>query len=382
MPQTPPPSLIETSESPNLAAAYRAALQSFGDGNFGAAETGLRSVLHKDPDHLGAARLLVTVLENAGDRRRAAAARRRVRRIEAENACAVGATMLAYGGFRKAEAAYRQALDLMPDFPPALAGLGDAAYGRKKMDQALDYYRRYLEQDPDDPSAQHMVAALERKTSKQPDRASQAYVRDTFDAYADHFDQSLMEDLAYRAPEVVADIVRQGLTGVAAPDAPDAPHALDVLDLGCGTGLSGAPLRAIAGRLDGVDLSSRMLAQAKNRGIYDRLTRGDIIEVMDRRPGRYDLLLAVDALNYFGDLDDVFRAAAVALRPGGRLAATFETQRTAGFSLTGSGRYAHSPGYVRSVARRHGFGLELSRRDVLRTEFGRPVQGDCRLFRR
>ena len=39
-----------------------------------------------------------------------------------------------------------------------------------------------------------------------------------------------------------------------------------VLDLGCGTGLSGALFRRHANRLDGVDLSPAMLDRARERG--------------------------------------------------------------------------------------------------------------------
>ena len=46
---------------------------------------------------------------------------------------------------------------------------------------------------------------------------------------------------------------------------------LDILDIGCGTGLVGAQVRDLAGRLDGVDLSPAMLEKAKIKGVYDGL---------------------------------------------------------------------------------------------------------------
>ena len=44
-----------------------------------------------------------------------------------------------------------------------------------------------------------------------------------------------------------------------------------VLDLGCGTGLAGEALRRRAAWLEGVDLSSGMIDQARRKGLYDRL---------------------------------------------------------------------------------------------------------------
>ena len=46
----------------------------------------------------------------------------------------------------------------------------------------------------------------------------------------------------------------------------ETPSALDILDLGCGTGSTGAAFAPIARRLDGVDLSPRMIEQARARG--------------------------------------------------------------------------------------------------------------------
>ena len=51
--------------------------------------------------------------------------------------------------------------------------------------------------------------------------------------------------------------------------------ALDILDLGCGTGLAGEAFLDLAHRLDGVDLSPLMIARArKHCGIYDDLVIG------------------------------------------------------------------------------------------------------------
>src|SRR3546814_9485717 len=57
-----------------------------------------------------------------------------------------------------------------------------------------------------------------------------------------------------------------------------------ILDLGCGTGLSGVPFRSYASRLDGIDLASGMIENAARRGSYDTLTQGEIHEGLDALP--------------------------------------------------------------------------------------------------
>ena len=99
---------------------------------------------------------------------------------------------------------------------------------------------------------------------------------------------------------------------------------LFAVDLGCGTGLSGAILRPHAGRLVGVDLSGAMLEQAGKRGLYDELVREEIGDWLERERGRVDVALALDVFIYVGELARVMRALSAALVPGGLVAFTTE----------------------------------------------------------
>jgi SAM-dependent methyltransferase len=73
--------------------------------------------------------------------------------------------------------------------------------------------------------------------------------------------------LKYRAPDLIAEQIGRLVPA----------RDIDVLDLGCGTGLLGARLRMLARSLTGVDLSANMIEQARRRNIYDRLVRADLI---------------------------------------------------------------------------------------------------------
>ena len=97
-----------------------------------------------------------------------------------------------------------------------------------------------------------------------PPRASDAFIETTFDSFAASFDSKLAR-LSYRAPALVAEMLKR--SGIAPT------KSLDVLDAGCGTGLCGALIAPYARRLIGVDLSGRMLAQARQRNVYDELLR-------------------------------------------------------------------------------------------------------------
>ncbi len=61
-----------------------------------------------------------------------------------------------------------------------------------------------------------------------------------------------------------------------------------VIDLGCGTGLSGLALRAAGFEtVDGLDFSAEMLAEARKTGAYRTLIEGDVLEPATPPEGAY-----------------------------------------------------------------------------------------------
>jgi SAM-dependent methyltransferase len=99
-----------------------------------------------------------------------------------------------------------------------------------------------------------------------------------------------------------------------------------VLDFGCGIGRVSAALASLAGEVVGVDLSERMIAEARARAsglpnVSFESTDGAALPFPD---GRFDLILAVDSYPYLvragGDvLPRHLDEAARLLRPGGDL---------------------------------------------------------------
>lgn len=234
-------------------------------------------------------------------------------------------------------------------------------------EQAAQLYREWLVEEPDNPVVQHMLAACEGLTDAMPPRASDAYVENVFDAYAESFDASL-EKLHYRAPELVAQEV-QRLFG--------APRgALAIVDAGCGTGLCGPLLRPWAARLAGCDLSVGMLRRARPRGCYDVLHKAELGHYLATQPDAFDLVVSADTLCYFGDLHEVLGTAAMALRAAGRIVFTVEALDVgSGLKLQATGRYVHSRQHVLECLQAAGFDQAQVEPAVSRREGGRDVAG-------
>jgi predicted TPR repeat methyltransferase len=234
------------------------------------------------------------------------------------------------------------------------AELGDTA-------RARSWFERARAINPEDGEADARLDALESSDALTP-----AYVRTLFDQYAEEFDAALTQTLKYRAPILVARMLER---------LPLPTGGADILDLGCGTGLSGRALKPFALRLDGVDLSPGMIAKARALGIYATLTASDAVGALDAAERRWDVIAAIDMLNYVGDLHKLMRSASARLAPGGWFVGTVEAHDGEGAILTAKRRYAHSAAYLRAAAQAASLDPVTIEDGVLRTEAGAPVAG-------
>lgn len=274
-----------------------------------------------------------------------------------------GRACLDAGHLAAAIEALQRAVRLAPEDGAIRTALGRAWLAAADPGKAAFHFRRAIEIDSENEEAR---AWLVRAESAEPELAP-AFVRTLFDQYAATFDAD-MAALSYRAPETLARLFARVAGSPAA-------GTLDVLDLGCGTGLAGLAFRPYARSIAGVDLSPRMIENARARGVYDRLAVGDMTRTMLDSPASFDLILAADALGYLGDLAPLLRAARGALRPRGHFAATVEESPGEDFALGPARRFRHAGSYVRREAGAAGFAVVALENCELRRDRGAPVAG-------
>jgi predicted TPR repeat methyltransferase len=255
-----------------------------------------------------------------------------------------------------------------PDRPCAEAHFfaGCAYFELLDFDQARHAFHCYLKRVPSDDLGARVH--LDRLNRGPPAQLPASYVRLLFDQYADRFDDHLLNRLNYRTPRHLATALRK-VRGRRAGG------GLDVLDIGCGTGLAGARFRDNARFLAGVDLSPRMIAKARDKKLYDQLRVGGAEPLLNQSPNAWDLVVAADMLIYVGNLTLLLAAVARALRPGGHFVASIECGDELDFELQMSKRFAHRPAYVAAAAHAAGLSVVLSRKHVPRRERQKRVAG-------
>lgn len=279
------------------------------------------------------------------------------------------AGVLLHGG--RPEAAldsWHRALAARPGYARAQLGLANTLRALGRHEAAVIAYRQAKKLGADAAAVDYLLAALGTGTA--PPASPPEYVAALFDGYAPRFERHLVDELRYRTPELLVRLLEEHLPANARSDA-----QLDVLDLGCGTGLCGPLLRPFARHLAGVDLSRAMLARARALAVYDDLACAGIVPFLEGGGRRWHVLAAADVLVYVGDLDALFGAARQALAEGGVFAFSVEALEEGTYALRPSGRYAHAAPYLRDCAARHGFAVRALDPCTLRQDSGVDVAG-------
>lgn len=154
-------------------------------------------------------------------------------------------------------------------------------------------------------------------------REAEAFYRVWADDYEDH----MVGELGYCSPRLVAERLIRYVGDTAA----------EVLDIGCGTGLT-SDLLSEQGfhNIDGIDLTVSMLEKARARGIYRNLIQADLNEPIDLPDQSYDGMVSSGTFTcgHVGPepLDELVRL----LRPGGLLSFSIHMDiwEPAGFRVT------------------------------------------------
>ena len=262
-----------------------------------------------------------------------------------------------------------QATELAPNFASAWFTLGEIRQQLKERDKAVAAFRRARASDPDD---RHGAAVwLMRLGADALAEMPQGYVQALFDQYAPRFEAALLGDLGYRAPQLLFKAVLSVRLAARKP-----AFFKRAIDLGCGTGLGAGAFAKEVDHFIGIDLSPKMIEQARLTGLYAELEVADMVAALrGRLDASANLILAADAMCYVGDIAPVLSEAKRVLAPAGVFAFTLETHDGDGVMIGEGLRYAHGKKIVRDKVVAAGLALAHMEEASPRTEDNEPVRG-------
>ncbi len=275
----------------------------------------------------------------------------------------LGVMLSELGRLSEAEASYKKAIQSKPDYAEAHNNLGNVFKTVGKLGEAIASLKKAIELKPDYAEAKYILAALSGETIA---TAPRGYVEGLFDNFAAKFESSLVNNLEYKIPRVMAEIIIKDC---------EFDSLGSIIDLGCGTGLFGIEIKQFCKRLEGVDLSEKMLYEANEKNVYDKLIKQDILAYLSTESLDFDYFISTDVFVYIGDLSDVFRLIKSRNKTGGKIAFTTEDCDGDGFFLEQSGRYSHSKNYIESLCKKFFYQLRYFETQALRKEKNKFING-------
>lgn len=260
---------------------------------------------------------------------------------------------------------YSKLLELQPDNAAALFGRAQALHAKGDDESSVRDCETLLAREPGNEEYKFLhLLASGRTPLSQPTEV----VKKLFDPVADTFDMHMVVGLKYRLPKQVAGLIKDRYPEL----------KLNVLDLGCGTGLLGVCLGRIQGAMVGVDVSEAMTAKALWHQVYDRIHHVNVLDALRETPDSlYDVIACLDVFIYVGLLTNVIPDAYRILVPGGHLIFSCETagEDEADLVLRATGRYAHKRSHVEALCRSAGFADVAIEDCDLRMEQGTAIAG-------
>lgn len=202
-------------------------------------------------------------------------------------------------------------------------------------------------------------------------RSSAQYIKKTFDEFADSFEDTLLQ-LDYCVPQLIATKIKENISHFN-------DKKLSILDIGCGTGLCGIELKKIfpESKINGVDLSSKMLGVAEQKNIYKSLFCADIESFLSSSEKQYNLMVAADVFTYFGDLEKVIKGVFLSLEKDGMFVFSISAinDENSSWQQHLSGRFLHSKKYIKKCLSNCGFSNIKYTQSILRKEGDKDVVG-------
>ena len=121
-------------------------------------------------------------------------------------------------------------------------------------------------------------------TLKDKTKLPREFIIKLFDYYAKNFEKSLINDLEYKIPSEIKNLLLEN----------SVESLGSILDMGCGTGLIGLELEKYCNYLEGIDLSIKMIEEAKQKKVYDKLIQTDIVDYLNNNTLNFDYFIAAD----------------------------------------------------------------------------------------
>lgn len=185
-------------------------------------------------------------------------------------------------------------------------------------------------------------------------------VQAIYSQYAKDYDRELRDDMHYRAYAEVPQLVIDTL---------DHKDRVNVLDLGCGTGLSSMLFFEQGWQVTGIEGTRAMIQQARKLP-YKKLVQQDLELPWRVADHAFDAIVLVGVMEYIGRPDSLFGQASRKLRKGGLMGVSVPYKNKA---CSDAGLKSYYKQEIAPMLSKAGFRTECSRRTLGYQDNGRAI---------
>ena len=224
---------------------------------------------------------------------------------------------------------------------------------QKEPEEAIKIAKLWQKNAPENIFAEHTLNAFENKNPTN----NTLYAEALFDTFAPLY-EARMQQIEYNILNKIKEL--------------NIPVQGKILDLGCGTGSAAAELKTEGSSWTGVDISSNMLAVARQKNLYDVLIKDDVISFLRTNTSKYDFVLCLDVFPYIQNVEELIEKSfpfklIFSIEKAPDSVQTFE--------LSSFGRYRHHPEYIQNLLTKAGYKSVKTHNLSLRKENALNVEG-------
>lgn len=271
-----------------------------------------------------------------------------------------GVAQMGLGRIDEAVNMFKQVLSIDNKHFGALSNLAAIKMRNRDKKGAIELLRKALAVEPNNKTTKFMLEALSRESVE----TCKEYAADLFNHYALYYDKHMQDTLEYKLPQKLWELLHKLNL-----------NNLDkVLDLGCGTGLCGDVLKSFSKHVTGVDISEKMLAIAATKEVYEHLKTQDILEFLQEDKNKYDLIVCLDVLPYFGSLNKFFNYITEHLENNGIFIFSTEISESNDWEIQESMRFKHAPQYILNLCAENNLLIEYKEQVSARKQDNRDLE--------
>lgn len=276
----------------------------------------------------------------------------------------LGISHMHRGNISDAILRFRMVSFLTPENPDAHYNLGRCFIMAGENDNAKKQFEKTIQMKKNYAGVQYQIDKLEKPESINNIPAD--IITEKCESIAESYNEEAQENDLNRSSALVK---------LALANIEDKNPNLQVLDLGCGTGICGEILfsKEVTKNITGVDLCPEMLKATKRikidgTSVYDFLEKQEINDYLSKNKKSFDLIISDDAFHYLGDMEKTASMLKKSLNAKSILAFTARENLSDGYKLDISkDKFDYSSKYIKETLKKAGF-EELQTKELEVTE--------------